>query len=733
MNGQRGEIGSARPTPEPEAAESPHVPGQGALFLLLLEDGTPEMRAAIDDQLDAVAAWWLKAPPDGPGFRQVEPEHPATGRHDVERFLADSRIREVQAHVPLVLYVTGHGITSGAAMHYAMLRDTVPERLLATGLRTTEIIVAALDSLSQDVLVIVNMCESSDVGSELQAMERDLTHRTRSATLHVMATAGPQRKVAAGAFAAILREAYELLRSSEEITRPFLTMEEFSGALRQATRAINAREGRELEGPRVLLSGKQDVPTATLPNPGYRVVAAAVEPGRQELAPTLEHLDYWLEKASGRTSATDAGWYFFGRRPLNEELASFLRGPAAVMVVTGIAASGKSAILGRAVTLSDESFRRSNRFEAAVLHCPPETVPDEGSVTVAVTAHNRDPLDLLRAVAVKLGATADPSGGTDALRRWQAGLSRFLQTPGPMVTVVVDSLDEANDPVGCVRNVLVPLAGHRTAHGTRLDHVPAQPAQATPKGRGVRLVIAVRSSSPADDMSRAGHISRAGDTFHGDGVPLGPDSEHELLSGLKESFPEITVLRTDLEEMREDIAGYVRALLDGEETWRGQDLGEVSQVVAAAVGRSFLDARVAAEQLRTGGPVLLGDAWWLDRLNTGTVGLLAADLDRVAEDGLGGEEALALLRATAFGLGRGIPWGEVWPAMAAVLLERPLEGADEKIRTLLGGRLSGYLTHDSEDDRRVYRPAHDRLAAVLRRWPTGGAVGGGGNGSDSRP
>ncbi|MFD3775150.1 hypothetical protein [Streptomyces sp. NPDC058612] len=706
MNGQRSEIGLAQPTHVPEAAEGRYAPGAGALFLLLLEDGTDEMRAAIDEQLDAVTAWWVKDPPDGPGFTQVEPDYPPASRHDVEHFLAASRIREVEAHVPLVLYLTGHGITSAATMHYAVLRETTPERLLATGLRTTEIIAAALDSLSRDVLVIVNMCESSDVGSELQAMERDLTDRTDSATLHVLATAGPRKKVLGGTFAAILREAYELLRSSEEITRPFLTMGEFSGALRKATRAINAREGRELEGPRALLSGKHDVPTATLPNPGYRMVAAAVEPGRQELAPTLEHLDYWLEKASGRPSATDAGWYFSGRRPLNANLASFLRGPAAVMVVTGIAASGKSAILGRAVTLSDESFRRSNRFEAAVLHCPPQTVPDEGSVTVAVTAHNRDPLDLLRALAMKLGATADPSGGTDALRRWQAGLRLFLQTPGPMVTVVVDALDEANDPVGCVRNVLVPLAGHQTAQGTRLDRVPAQPTQATPKGRGVRLVIAVRSSSPADDINRA------------------EDSEHELLSELRTSFPQVTILRTDLEGMREDIAGYVRALLEGEDTWRGHDLGEVSHVVAAAVGRSFLDARVAAEQLRTGGPTLLGDAWWLDRLNTGTVGLLAADLDRVAEDGLGGEEALALLRATAFGLGRGIPWGEVWPAMAAVLLDRPLEGADEKIRTLLGGRLAGYLTYDSEDDRRVYRPAHDRLAAVLRRWPVNGAAGG---------
>ncbi|MET9607285.1 hypothetical protein ABZZ17_19745 [Streptomyces sp. NPDC006512] len=712
MNGQRGEIGLAQPIPVPEAAEGSSAPEAGALFLLLLEDGTDEMRAAMDEQLDAVAAWWVKAPPDGPGFTKVEPEYPPASRHDVERFLAASRIREVEPGVPLVLYVTGHGITSAAATHYAVLRDTRTERLLATGLRTTEIIAAALDSLSQDVLVIVNMCESSDVGPELLAMERDLTDRTESATLHVLATAGPRRKVLGGAFAAILREAYELLRSSEEITRPFLTMEEFSGALRQATRTINEREGRKLEGPRALLPGKQDVPTATLPNPGYRMVAAAVEPGRQEVAPTLEHLDYWLEKASGRPTAADVGWYFSGRRPLNRDLATFLRGPAAVMVVTGIAASGKSAILGRAVTLGDEGFRRSDRFAAAVRHCPPETVPDEGSVTVAVTAHNRDPLDLLRAVATKLGASADPAGGTDALRRWQAGLRLFLGTPGPMVTVVVDSLDEANDPVGCVRNVLVPLAGRHSGHGTRLDRVPPQPTDTTPPGRGVRLVVAVRSSSPADDTSR------------------GEDSEHELLSELRTSFPAVTILRTDLEGMREDIAGYVRALLDGEDTWRGQDLDEVSQVVAAAVGRSFLDARVAAEQLRTGGPALLGDAWWLDRLNTGTVGLLAADLDRVAEDGLGAEEALALLRATAFGLGRGIPWGEVWPAMAAVLLERSLEGADEKIRTLLGGRLAGYLTYDSEDDRRVYRPAHDRLAAVLRRWPAGGAMGGGGTGSD---
>ncbi|CAM5699150.1 putative protein OS=Streptomyces lavendulae subsp. lavendulae OX=58340 GN=SLAV_36735 PE=4 SV=1 [Streptomyces lavendulae subsp. lavendulae] len=188
-------------------------------------------------------------------------------------------------------------------------------------------------------------------------------------------------------------------------------MDEFSRALYQAAQAVGAELGRSLSlDCRPLMGGKPHVATAALPNPGHRPRQAAVEESRQEVAATPEDLDYWLEKASGRTGADDPGWYFSGRRRLNASVVPFLKGPPGVLLVTGITASGKSAILGRAVALSDATFGTSALFAAAVGHCPPHTVPDEGAVTTAVTAHNREPLGLLTVIAKKLGAAADPSG-----------------------------------------------------------------------------------------------------------------------------------------------------------------------------------------------------------------------------------------------------------------------------------------------------------------------------------
>jgi hypothetical protein len=47
----------------------------------------------------------------------------------------------------------------------------------------------------------------------------------------------------------------------------------------------------------------------------------------------------------------------------------------------------------------------------------------------------------------------------------------------------------------------------------------------------------------------------------------------------------------------------------------------------------------------------------------------------------------------------------------------PLRDPHEKIGSLLNSLLAGYLTSDHEDDRVVYRPAHEHLAQILRHWP----------------
>ncbi|MFB0627746.1 hypothetical protein [Streptomyces sp. AB3(2024)] len=771
VDGERGEIGltgpaearrTARPpTPPPTptgvravagkvpapavraAAEA--EPRTGTLFVLPMEDGTEALRQAFGAQLEAVALWWERPPPDGPGFVKVAPSQSVTSRHDVECFLTTSGIREAEPDVPVVLYVTGHGVASSAAKHFAVLRDTDPGRLLATGLRTTEIVIAALDSHARDVLVVVNMCESADLAGELLDLSRDLdAARTTYGTLNVLVTAASKTRVMGREFALVLRAAHEWLRTAGGITRPYLTMSEFSRALYQAGQAIGAELGRSLSVDCRVVMGKLHVPTPALPNPGYRPERAAVEESRQEVAATPEDLGYWVEKASGRTGADDPGWYFSGRKRLNAAVVSFLTGPPGILVVTGITASGKSAILGRAVTLSDAKFRGSALFAAAVGHCPPETVPGEGAVTIAVTARGREALGLLRAIAKKLGVGPDPSG-RDQLSRWQLGMRGFLASPGPVVTIVVDSLDEATDPAAALHQVLVPLAGHLSVRGAApapaAVSAPAPapvPAPAVPVGgrdcsgdrplpvvRGVRLVVAVRSSDPGGGGLATDGETGGGSEGGGDGATAsGPD----LLDRLRDAFRGAAVLRTDDADMGKDVEGYVRALLDGEAAWAGHDLTEVSRTVAGAAGRSFLDARVAAGQLRTAGPRLLADPGWLARLGEGTAGLLEADLARSAEDGLAADEALALLRASAFALGRGIAWGEVWPAVASAVLGRAVEDADGKIGILLEGRLAGYLTRDVEEDQRVYRPAHEQLAAVLRARPVGGAAPGGGMG-----
>ncbi|MFF3142678.1 hypothetical protein ACFVRU_13345, partial [Streptomyces sp. NPDC057927] len=87
---------------------------------------------------------------------------------------------------------------------------------------------------------------------------------------------------------------------------------------------------------------------------------------------------------------------------------------------------------------------------------------------------------------------------------------------------------------------------------------------------------------------------------------------------------------------------------------------------------------------------LAGNPDWLDLLQAGTIGLLRRDLALVEDEGLPAEVALALLRAAAFALGAGIPWSDVWPAVAGALLGRPVEEPDRMIENLLKSRLAGY-------------------------------------------
>ncbi|WP_217238380.1 hypothetical protein [Streptomyces sp. AC555_RSS877] len=670
---------------------------------------TPGFAEALEQQMQVIRTWWSPAGQASAGFAEVA-LHGVRERHDIERFLHKEQLRETPAHVPLVLYVSSHGVLAPTQRHFLRLPATDDGRLPATGMPTNDLVVAALASHARHVLVIINACHAGAVARDLHDWWGDLSPGPER-RLNVIVATDTANEVQVLEFSTVLRRAYEKLRKVAEITRPYLSIGEFLRALQDATAELNAERGYtdpydRLPGPRELLPvGQLAEHVPTLPNPGYRGDSDLVPAERREVSTAVEELEGWLANAS----TADPGWYVTGRQRLNQKIADFLFRPAGVLIVTGAAATGKSSLLARAVTLSESTLRQASSIAAVLGHPAPATVPPAGSVTVAVSARNRSCAGLLEAIVTRLphSTATVPPLGADAVRHWQTQLTAALDSsPHQLLTVVVDALDEAHNPTACIQNVLQPLVAHIRTTTPAQPNIPAQntpPASALPPPRRLRLIVAARASSaPA---SHAAQTPPAGD----------------LLGELRRAFPQADIVRTDEADIGDDITAYVHSTLSGP-AWdsvpRLRD--QAADTVAAHVGHSFLDARLAAEQLAATGPQLLQDPAWPLQLQQGTLGLFRQDLKALTDDSLTPDVALTLLRATAFAFGAGLPRAEIWPAAAQALSLHPLQNVDSHIQRLMNSRLAGYLTHDIEDDRRVYLPAHDQLGQLLRGWPTKG-------------
>ena len=169
-----------------------------------------------------------------------------------------------------------------------------------------------------------------------------------------------------------------------------------------------------------------------------------------------ELAEYWGAKARGVEVAAQAGWYFTGRQTATAELSGWLAEPAAdtrLRVLTGDPGSGKSAVMGRLVTLADKG---SAPKPPAGTHADPRPIPAEGSITVALLARGKTADELLAELAPSLGV-APSTELTDTFRAW------------PVFTVVIDALDEATDPQMVIDQIILPLLGAASpGHGPRL-------------------------------------------------------------------------------------------------------------------------------------------------------------------------------------------------------------------------------------------------------------------------
>lgn len=174
------------------------------------------------------------------------------------------------------------------------------------------------------------------------------------------------------------------------------------------------------------------------------------------LDPVFSH--YFEPLARGVQRAGIAGWYFTGRESTLREIVTWLTEIGyGALIVTGEPGSGKSAVLARIVTMADARYRATVPPEVLDA-APPGTLPPEGSVDVAIRASALTTLGIAQAIAAKLGLVA---AGTDEM------IDQVL-TRGAMTTVVLDAVDEADDPEELWTELIAPLAQYARTGGIRL-------------------------------------------------------------------------------------------------------------------------------------------------------------------------------------------------------------------------------------------------------------------------
>lgn len=581
-----------------------------------------------------------------------------------------------------VIYITGHGVTqvdppdrkgNRLRRHILVLKDTEEKELDTDGLETASLLRWLSNLTIEHLLVIIDACFAGEVTRQIEGLASTKKHWL----VLPSATSGQQARQSAltnalGKFIADGRK--------YDIYDPYYRVGTFVGWLNEIL-APDQRVERIYKG------GDHDEHVC-LPNPffqpGMHVETAAA---RRALALRKDALELHNRAGGHAVVAGDPpGWLFAGREELMRDLIR-AAGTPGVTVVTGSAGCGKSTALSRLVTLSDPRFRAECASE--LVNVPGHMCPEEGSVRLAVSARKQSNEQLLGQMCFLLGIPVEVRSSVSAVTAYWDALSEYVANdPKPLVTIVIDALDEASEASSLVRSVLHPL---RRQHPDKLC-----------------LLIGVRS--PGGD-------SVAGDVTV-DGKPL-PDLVRTQLDAAA-----IPVDRAPWWNPA-DIDVFVRNILANTQgsPYRNKAgiVAEVSKAIGKVAGTSYLMAGVAAESLAARPDIVApDDQAWLSTLNDGLLGVFRDDLNVSLPKAEDRRKGVALLRAVAFARGNGLPWSSVWARVATAADaggSASRSYGDDAVDWLLESRLNAYLVTDRQDGLTVYRLMHDQLQKTLQhQW-----------------
>jgi hypothetical protein len=567
--------------------------------------------------------------------------------------LAQALPRGELAGRSLIVIWSGHGVTAGGGSLRLIVRNTVEPTINDTYQPSALAELAAYTGASQ-ILFIIDTCQSAaGLMPTLQTVQEvtDAAMKSEDVWIGVLAASQSYGKARDGALLSHLRHILS------------------KGPKTAEQRIVWSPYNRFIRGDEFLHTVTTEWPNN---DPQQRIRPATSGQGRG-LIPN----PCWVENAPNTLVAhlvlssrgadpKEEAWYFSGRRNFLEQIVQRVKDRVpGIIVITGPAGAGKSAILGRVGALSDRKERKAMRVHGAL---DDDSIdPGPGSVDANLNLRNMTSDDLIR----QLGSQLRPGARNIwALMDWSAQQSQRGRTP----VVLLDGLDES--------------------------------------GAEARRV--------AEDVARLGQVCCVCVTTRSFESGAGAMTDSRPLPHLL-AIPSSVILdlaTEDLEVVRDDIRIYIRKRLAG--SLADLPLDAMANAVTELAlddmqGGSFLLARVLTSQIRENPGIDPKElAHSLEQA-------FEEDIKRwpqIERDGCIVEDgARDLLFALAFAAGDGFPARDVWPVVATALNEQRTEFDEIDVYNLIGryGKYYGrYIVAASEDGQAVYRLYHRRLVDHLR-------------------
>lgn len=353
----------------------------------------------------------------------------------------------------------------------------------------------------------------------------------------------------------------------------------------------------------------------------------------------------------------ETAWFYQGRTLERMHLLQLLGDRSTQpIVLTGVAGSGKSALLGDLVIRS-RGDQTAVLLRAGLLEALPPEAPSVPNIDAALNLAGLGLTDAVEELLDQLGI-----GGTQTHGLVSQKIDHLLytQAAGDRSTLIFDALDESTEPLAVANLIrMLAMSGAQVLTACRAD---------------------VGSSADAPEV---------------------PTALREVLGG--DDCIVVPVKRDG-----EAIQSYVTRRL----IHLGAERARFAAEAIHAAGAQFLHARVAIfEILQDVG--VLDDPEALRRLVSGDhVSLFRGAVHRLAELNPSSEP---LLRALALSYGKGLPvLGGTWSAFASRLMGGTFSVSSSDIENLVEVAAAPYIIADREGGQTCYRLAHRSFVDALR-------------------